>query len=132
LYLIFSFFKAENGILDRNVTGVQTCALPISKHHAPIVANAGGLGSFEPRKPKLENLRFYEDKGVEYMVKDPEKFAGKDIVIGGGGDSALDWTIYLSEKAKSLTLIHRRNEFRGALDSVQIGRAACRERWWGA
>ena len=90
-----------------------------TKHHAPIVAIAGGLGSFEPRKPRLENLSFYEDKGVEYMVKDPEKFAGKDIVIAGGGDSALDWTIYLAEKAKSLTLIHRRNEFRGALDSVQ-------------
>lgn len=90
-----------------------------TKHHAPIVAIAGGLGSFEPRKPKLDNLSFYEDKGVEYMVKDPEQFAGKDIIIAGGGDSALDWAIYLAEKAKSLTLIHRRNEFRGALDSVE-------------
>lgn len=90
-----------------------------TKHHAPIVAIAGGLGSFEPRKPKLDNLSFYEDKGVEYMVKDPEQFEGKDIIIAGGGDSALDWAIYLAEKAKSLTLIHRRNEFRGALDSVE-------------
>src|SRR5690625_6806252 len=71
-----------------------------TKHHAPIVAIAGGLGSFEPRKPKLENLSFYEDKGVEHMVQDPEKFAGKDILIGGGGDSALDWTIYLAERSE--------------------------------
>src|SRR5699024_1798996 len=90
-----------------------------TKHHAPIVAIAGGLGSFEPRKPKLDKLEFYEERGVEYMVKNPEQFEGKDIIIAGGGDSALDWTIYLAEKAKSLTLIHRRNEFRGALDSVE-------------
>lgn len=90
-----------------------------TKHHAPIVAIAGGLGSFEPRKPDIPNLAFYEDKGVHYMVKNPEDFEGQDIVIAGGGDSALDWAIYLAEKANSLTLIHRRNEFRGALDSVQ-------------
>src|SRR5690606_15517105 len=58
------------------------------------------------------------DKGVEYFVKNPEQFEGKNVVIAGGGDSALDWTIYLADIAKNLTLVHRRNEFRGALDSV--------------
>ena len=90
-----------------------------TKHHAKAVAIAGGLGSFEPRKPQIEDLSFYEEKGVEYFVKKPEHFAGKDIVIAGGGDSALDWTIFLAEIAKSVTLVHRRNEFRGALDSVE-------------
>lgn len=88
-------------------------------HRAKAVAIAGGLGTFEPRKPELENISSYEDKGVEYFVKDPELFRDKKIVIAGGGDSALDWTIFLSNVASEVTLIHRRNEFRGALDSVE-------------
>jgi thioredoxin reductase (NADPH) len=90
-----------------------------TKHHAKAVAIAGGLGTFEPRKPQLENISFYEEKGVEYFVKDPEVFRNKKIVIAGGGDSALDWSIFLSDVASKVTLIHRRNEFRGALDSVE-------------
>ena len=92
-----------------------------TKHHANAVAIAGGLGSFEPRKPILEGLDFYDqnDRGVEYFVKDPEKFRDKKVVISGGGDSALDWSIFLSNVASSVTLVHRRNEFRGALDSVE-------------
>ena len=90
-----------------------------TKHHAPIIAIAGGLGSFEPRKPQLENLEKFEDKGVAYFIKDPEKYRGKRVVIAGGGDSALDWTIYLADIASEVTLVHRRNEFRGALDSVE-------------
>ncbi|MBB4119444.1 thioredoxin reductase (NADPH) [Mesonia hippocampi] len=90
-----------------------------TQHHAPIVAIAGGLGSFEPRKPPIPNLVKYEDKGVIYMVKEPEKYRGKKIVIAGGGDSALDWSIFLADIAEEVTLVHRRNEFRGALDSVE-------------
>ena len=82
------------------------------------IAIAGGLGSFEPRKPLIENIETYEEKGVEYFVKNPEQFKDKKIVIAGGGDSALDWSIFLAEVAAEVTLIHRRNEFRGALDSV--------------
>ena len=89
-----------------------------TKHKAPVVAIAGGLGSFEPRKPQLDNIAFYEDKGVAYIIKDPEVYRDKKVVISGGGDSALDWSIFLSEVASEVTLIHRRNEFRGALDSV--------------
>lgn len=87
-------------------------------HRAKAVAIAGGLGTFEPRKPALENLADYEDKGVEYFVKDPEHFRNKRVVIAGGGDSALDWSIFLADVASEVTLVHRRNEFRGALDSV--------------
>lgn len=92
-----------------------------TKHHAKAVAIAGGLGTFEPRKPVLKDIEFYEkeDRGVDYFVKDPEKYRGKNIVIAGGGDSALDWSIFLSNVANSVTLVHRRNEFRGALDSVE-------------
>ena len=92
-----------------------------TEHHAKAVAIAGGLGIFEPRKPALKDLEFYEqeDRGIEYFVKDPEKFRNKKIVISGGGDSALDWSIFLSNVASEVTLVHRRNEFRGALDSVE-------------
>ena len=88
-------------------------------HRAKAVAIAGGLGTFEPRKPEIENVADYEENGVEYFVKDPELFRDKRVVIAGGGDSALDWSIFLSNVAKEVTLIHRRNEFRGALDSVE-------------
>jgi thioredoxin reductase (NADPH) len=90
-----------------------------TKHHAKAIAIAGGLGTFEPRKPVIEDISFYEEKGVEYFVKDPEQFRDKKIVIAGGGDSALDWSIFLADVASEVTLIHRRNEFRGALDSVE-------------
>ncbi|WP_288791044.1 NAD(P)/FAD-dependent oxidoreductase [uncultured Elizabethkingia sp.] len=83
------------------------------------IAIAGGLGSFEPRKPQLDNIEAFEEKGVEYFVRNPEMYRDKKIVIAGGGDSALDWSIFLAEVASDVTLIHRRNEFRGALDSVE-------------
>ncbi|MEM7486026.1 MAG: NAD(P)/FAD-dependent oxidoreductase [Bacteroidota bacterium] len=90
-----------------------------TQHHAPIIAIAGGLGSFEPRKPLLENLSKYEDNGIAYMIKEPEVYRNRKVVIAGGGDSALDWSIFLADIASEVTLVHRRNEFRGALDSVE-------------
>lgn len=90
-----------------------------TKIQAPVIAIAGGLGCFEPRKPPIEGLSDYEDRGVEYMIKDPEKYRNKKLLIAGGGDSALDWTIELADVASEVTLIHRRNVFRGALDSVE-------------
>ncbi|MGM5630901.1 NAD(P)/FAD-dependent oxidoreductase [Apibacter raozihei] len=90
-----------------------------TRHHAKAVAIAAGLGSFEPRKPQIENISDYEEKGVEYFVKNPEQFRGKKVLIAGGGDSALDWSIFLADIAAEVTLVHRRNEFRGALDSVE-------------
>ena len=90
-----------------------------TEHLAPVIAIAAGLGCFEPRKPEIPNLIDFEDKGVDYIVKDPEKYRDKNVVISGGGDSALDWTIFLADVAKSVTLIHRRTSFRGHLDSVK-------------
>lgn len=90
-----------------------------TKHHAPVVMIAGGLGSFEPRKPPIPNIANYEDKGVEYIIRDPELYRNKKVVIAGGGDSALDWAIFLADVASEVHLVHRRNEFRGALDSVE-------------
>jgi thioredoxin reductase (NADPH) len=89
------------------------------QHKAPNIAIAGGLGVFEPRKPPISNIADFEKKGIDYMIKDPEKYRDKRIVIAGGGDSALDWTLFLKEIAASVTLVHRSGEFRGHLDSVQ-------------
>jgi thioredoxin reductase (NADPH) len=83
-----------------------------------VVAIAAGLGCFEPRRPELPNIILYEGKGVSYMIKDPETFRDKKIVIAGGGDSALDWSIFLSDVAKEVTLVHRNESFRGAPDSA--------------
>ncbi len=88
-------------------------------HEAPVIAIAGGLGSFEPRKPPISNIADFEDKGVEYIIKDPEFYRNKRVVVAGGGDSALDWTIFLADVASEVTLVHRRTQFRGALDSVE-------------
>lgn len=86
---------------------------------AKVVVIAGGLGCFEPRKPAVENLENFENgKGVNYMILDPEKYRDQKMVIAGGGDSALDWTIYLAEVCSELTLVHRSESFRGAPDSV--------------
>jgi thioredoxin reductase (NADPH) len=90
-----------------------------TQHMAKVVAIAGGLGSFEPRKPEIEGIERFEDKGVAYLIKEPEQYRGKRVVIAGGGDSALDWSIFLANIASEVHLVHRRNEFRGALDSVE-------------
>jgi len=90
-----------------------------TKIQGKVIVIAGGLGNFEPRKPSIEHLDKFENKGIQYSIIEKEKFKNKNIIIAGGGDSALDWTIELSKIAKKLTLIHRRNEFRGANSSVK-------------
>ena len=86
---------------------------------AKVVVIAGGLGCFEPRKPEVEGLSKFENgKGINYMIIDPEKYRNQKMVIAGGGDSALDWAIFLSDICSELTLVHRSESFRGAPDSV--------------
>lgn len=87
--------------------------------HCKAIAIAGGLGCFEPRKPAIEGLEKFEGRGIQYIVKNPEQFRDKRIVLAGGGDSALDWALYLSEIASKVTLIHRGSIFRGAPDNAQ-------------
>jgi len=108
-----SFEKTEDGMFM--VTTSRG-----TKHKAPIVAIAGGLGCFEPRKPPISNISDFEDKGIEYIVRDPEFYRGKSVIISGGGDSALDWAVFLANGvAKEVTLVHRSKSFRGHPDSVQ-------------
>lgn len=85
---------------------------------APIVVAAAGAGSFVSKKPPYEKLAEYEEKSVRYAIHKRENYRDKKLVIVGGGDSALDWAINLAAIAKSVTLVHRRKEFRGAHDTA--------------
>jgi thioredoxin reductase (NADPH) len=87
--------------------------------NAKVVVIAAGGGSFQPKKPPIPGIEAYEARSVFYSVKKMEALRGRDILIVGGGDSALDWTLNLQPLAKSLTLLHRRDDFRAAPDSVK-------------
>lgn len=88
-------------------------------HEAAAVIIAGGLGSFEPRRPQIENLSRLENKGIHYIVKEPEAFLDGPLVISGGGDSALDWAIYFAQHSTHpIHLVHRSESFRAHKDSV--------------
>ncbi len=95
--------------------------------HAKVVVIAAGGGSFMPKKPPIPGIDAYENTSIFYSVKKMEALRGRDIMIVGGGDSALDWTINLQPIAKSMTLVHRRDEFRAAPDSVNKMRSLVAE-----
>ena len=112
--------------LGQEVTELEV--LPEGKFHvatsagtrltAGAVVIAAGVGSFQPRRLTIEGAEHYEGKSLHYRVKSAADFHGRDLLICGGGDSALDWTVALAEKARSLTLVHRRGDFRAAPATV--------------
>ena len=93
----------------------------------PNIFIAGGVGSFEPRKPPIESVSMFEGKGIEYSIPNKDYYAGKKIVIFGGGDSALDWTVELSKIASHITLVHRRDEFKAAQHTVGLMEGLAKE-----
>lgn len=106
-----SISKKENGnwVVETDIgTIIET----------PVIVVAAGGGSFVPKKPPLKGLEEYEGKSVFYSVRKMEQFRGKNILISGGGDSALDWTVNLQPLANKLTLLHRRDDFRAAPDTI--------------
>ncbi len=94
---------------------------------APVVVVAGGAGSFVAKRPPIPGVEEYEEKSVHYSVRRMEDFRDQDIVIAGGGDSALDWVLNLQPVARHVTLVHRREEFRAAPDSVEKMKALAAE-----
>jgi len=86
---------------------------------------AAGVGAFQPRKLKLDGIEAFEGRQVFYSIKNPEQFTGKNIVICGGGDAALDWALHLANKASSVTLVHRRDDFKAAPASIAKMRELC-------
>lgn len=117
----FTLGEAAQSIEKMENNTFKVTTVKGTQHAAPIVIIAGGLGVFEPRKPPIATLEQFEDRGVEYIIKDPAMYQDKRCVLAGGGDSALDWSIYLVENsiASKVTLVHRSASFRGHLDSVQ-------------
>ena len=111
-------FEVLASKLERNEDGSWIISTNSDlKFHATIIVIAAGGGTFEPKKPNINNLEKYS-KHVSYSIDQIDRFRDKDIVILGGGDSALDWTIQLNKIVKSLTLIHRRDNFRGSPATV--------------
>jgi thioredoxin reductase (NADPH) len=94
---------------------------------AKVVVIAAGGGSFTPKRPPLASIEAYEGTSVFYSVRRMDDFRDKDVMVVGGGDSALDWTLNLQPIARSLTLLHRRDDFRGAPHSVEQMRALVRD-----
>ncbi|MBC7283040.1 NAD(P)/FAD-dependent oxidoreductase [Hoeflea sp.] len=109
--MVSGFRKLDNGRFE-----VETDEGELLHCHAVVIA-AGG-GSFQPKRPPVPGIEAYEGTSVFYSVRRMEEFRGKDLLIVGGGDSALDWTLNLQPVAKSVTLVHRRPDFRAAPDSV--------------
>ncbi len=89
------------------------------EHISKAVLIATGIGSFQPNRLNVPGVAEFEGKGVEYFVRQPEMFQGKRVLIVGGGDSAVDWAIHLTEIAQKITLIHRRDKFRAHEESVR-------------
>jgi thioredoxin reductase (NADPH) len=121
-------FHFEQMVTELSVLGVsQAPAFRLSTDAGrtfeckSVIVAAGG-GSFQPKKPPIEGIEAYEQKSVFYAVRKMDEFRGKNVVIVGGGDSALDWTLNLQPVAKHLTLVHRRDEFRAAPHSVKAMR----------
>ena len=112
---VVSLTKTESGYLVQTSTGTTIAC------HAVIVA--GGSGAFGPNRPPLDGLEAYEGKSVFYLVKKRQDFAGKRVVIAGGGDSAVDWAVSLAEVADHVMVVHRRDKFRAAPESVEKMRA---------
>ncbi len=88
-------------------------------HYSKAVIITAGNGAFQPRRLELENAMDYENKNIHYFVDDMNKFAGKKVVVFGGGDSAVDWALMLEPIAEKVTLIHRRDKFRAHEHSVE-------------
>ncbi|MHA1539607.1 MAG: NAD(P)/FAD-dependent oxidoreductase [Alphaproteobacteria bacterium] len=103
--------KTAEGFLVKTSQGTEI--------EAKAVLIAAGAGAFGPKRPPLEGIEDYENSSVFYLVKERAAFAGKKVVIAGGGDSAVDWALSLSEIAEKVMLVHRRPKFRAAADSIE-------------
>jgi len=112
-------FNQRVETLDRLDGGFRITTDAGTVMEAKVIVIAAGGGSFTPKRPPLSRIEAYEGKSVFYSVRKMENFRGRDVLIVGGGDSALDWTLNLQPVAKSITLLHRRAEFRAAPASVQ-------------
>ncbi|ADU31645.1 NAD(P)/FAD-dependent oxidoreductase [Evansella cellulosilytica] len=106
--------KVEKG--DDNIFTLTTTK---EKHYTKTVIITAGVGAFQPRRLEVEGAEEYEGKNLHYFVNDLNKFAGDRVLLSGGGDSAVDWTLMLEDIAEEITIVHRRNKFRAHEHSVE-------------
>ncbi|MFI0848568.1 NAD(P)/FAD-dependent oxidoreductase [Mesorhizobium sp. IMUNJ 23232] len=114
----FSFNRMVTGLEKLDGGGFRVTTDENEVFEAKVIVIAAGGGSFQPKRPPIPGIEAYEQESVFYSVRRMEEFRGHDVMIVGGGDSALDWTLNLQPLAKSVTLVHRRPEFRAAPDNV--------------
>ena len=117
----FHFNQRVEKLEKKNNNWIVTTSDKV-QFETPNIIIAAGVGSFEPRKPPIQNIERFEKTNLFYAVKDKNKFKDQTICIFGGGDSALDWTVELSKIAKKIILIHRREDFRAAQHTVDLAR----------
>lgn len=103
--------------VEKNAEGFKVTTSKHTQIQCKAIVIAAGCGAFGPNRPPLAGLEDYEGKSVFYMVQKREQFRGKNVVIAGGGDSAVDWALSLQEVAKKVTIVHRRPKFRAAPES---------------
>ncbi|MBZ0161164.1 MAG: NAD(P)/FAD-dependent oxidoreductase [Notoacmeibacter sp.] len=120
----FTFNRMVSQVKRLDDGGFQVVTDENEVFEAKVIVIAAGGGSFQPKRPPIPGVEAFEGESVFYSVRRMEEFRGEDLLIVGGGDSALDWTLNLLPLAKSVTLIHRRPEFRAAPDSVNRMMAA--------
>jgi thioredoxin reductase (NADPH) len=123
----FRFNQRVDGLTKRPDGSFQIVTDAGEVHVAPVVFIAAGVGSFTPRRLKQDGIAPFEGKSLFYAVRERAEFEGRDLVILGGGDSALDWTLDLLPVVKSLTLVHRRDKFRATPHTVQAMETAVAE-----
>lgn len=114
----FHFNRMVNSIVKQDDGSFKLTTDADEVFHAKVVVIAAGGGSFQPKRPPVDGIEAYENKSVFYSVRKMDDFRGQDVVIVGGGDSALDWTLNLQPIVNSLTLVHRRAVFKAAPASV--------------
>lgn len=105
--------------IEKKDDGTFVITTKSSVHHSKSVIITVGSGAFQPRRLNLENAEKFEKKNIHYFVNDMNRFAGKNVLIFGGGDSAVDWSLMLEPIAKSVTTVHRRDQFRAHEHSVE-------------
>lgn len=111
--------QAATALIQRNDGRFTLKTAAGTEIDAGAVLIAGGAGAFGPNRPPIDNLAAFEGTSVFYAVRDPQKFAGKNVVIAGGGDSAIDWANILGNIADHVYLVHRRDAFRAAPESLR-------------
>ncbi|MGE7768283.1 NAD(P)/FAD-dependent oxidoreductase [Peribacillus sp. NPDC096540] len=105
--------------LEKQADGIIKITTNSEVHFSKAVIITAGLGSFQPRLLELENVKKYEGKNIHYFINDLNQFAGKNVLVFGGGDSAVDWALMLEPIAKKVTIVHRRDKFRAHESSIE-------------